>query len=304
MQQANQKVLRISFFIIFTFMLVEAVGGWLTNSLALLSDAGHMLSDAVSLLIALIAITLSQKAASAAKTYGYYRIEILAAALNGFTLIAIALYIIYEAIGRIAAPPEVASVGMLLISTIGLIVNIVVAVYMMRNSDTNENLNMRGAYLHVLSDLLGSVGAIIAALCMMAFGWKLADPIASIIVSLLVLRSGIHMTKSALTVLMEHTPKTVDVQQVTEKMTTRDHVLAVHDVHCWTITSGMQAFTAQVQVPADLTMAQWEQLSHTLTHDLQHENIQHIILQPTTEAGPLYCTMARSEADDHHGHHH
>ena len=177
---ANKKVLLISFIIITTYMIVEAIGGFVTNSLALISDAGHMLSDSVALGIALAAFILGEKAANQSKTYGYKRFEILAAVLNGITLMLIAVFIFYEAINRFANPPEVATTGMLIISSIGLLVNILVAWIMMRGGDTEENLNMRGAYLHVLSDMLGSVGAIIAALLMMFFGFGWADPLASV----------------------------------------------------------------------------------------------------------------------------
>lgn len=164
---ANKKVLIVSFIIITSYMIVEAIGGYLTNSLALLSDAGHMLSDSISLAIALLAFIVGEKAASYSKTYGYKRFEILAAVLNGVTLILIALFIFYEAIERFTNSPEVATTGMLIISIIGLLINILVAWIMMRGSDTKDNLNMRGAYLHVLSDMLGSVGAIVAALLIM-----------------------------------------------------------------------------------------------------------------------------------------
>src|SRR5690606_10767567 len=146
---ANKKVLFISFIIITSYMVIEAIGGFLTNSLALLADAGHMLSDSISLAIALIAFKLAEKAANLSKTYGYKRFEILAAMINGVTLIGVALYIFYEAIGRFANPPEVATTGMLIISIFGLLVNILVAWIMMRGGDTEGNLNMRSAYLHV-----------------------------------------------------------------------------------------------------------------------------------------------------------
>ncbi|EST94733.1 cation transporter, partial [Staphylococcus epidermidis Scl31] len=161
---ANKKTLVISFIIITGYMIIEAFGGFITNSLALLSDAGHMLSDSISLGIALIAFTLGAKRANTSKTFGYKRFEILAAVLNGITLILISLYIFYEALQRFKNPPEVASTGMLIIALVGLLVNIVVAWIMLRGSDVEENLNMRGAYLHVISDMLGSIGAVIAAL--------------------------------------------------------------------------------------------------------------------------------------------
>ena len=169
---ANKKVLRVSFIIIAAFMLLEAFGGWLTHSLALLSDAGHMFSDAFSLGVALWAFKLGEKETTLQKTFGYKRFEILTAMFNGLSLVVIAVLIFYEAVKRLLYPPEIATLGMLVISVVGLLVNIGVAVYMLKNSDTEANVNMRGAYLHVLSDLVGSVGAIAAAVLMMAFGWQ------------------------------------------------------------------------------------------------------------------------------------
>src|SRR5699024_1265049 len=174
----------------------EAIGGYVTNRLYLLADEGHMLRDAISLGIALLAFTLGAKVANHSKTYGYKRFEILAAVLNGLTLIIVALFIFYDAIGRFQNPPKVASTGLLVIATIGLLVNILVAWIMMRGGDVEESLNMRGAYLHVISDMLGSSGAIAAALLIMFFGWGWADPLASVIVAVLVLRSGYFVTKS------------------------------------------------------------------------------------------------------------
>src|SRR5690625_1813032 len=230
---ANKKTLMISFFIITGYMLVEAVGGFITNSLALLSDAGHMLSDAISLGVALLAFTLGEKVANHSKTYGYKRFEILAAVLNGVTLVLIAIFIFYEAIGRFLNPPEVASTGMLIIACIGLVVNILVAWIMMRGGDVEENLNMRGAYLHVISDMLGSIGAIIAALLIMFLGWGWADPLASVIVAVLVLRSGYFVTKSGLHVLMEGTPENADMDDVVETIKNKKGIEGIHDLHVW-----------------------------------------------------------------------
>ena len=203
---ANKKTLLISFIIITGYMIIEAIGGFLTNSLALLADAGHMLSDSISLGIGLLAFILGEKAADYSKTYGYKRFEILAAVFNGVTLVLIAIYIFYEAYQRFTDPPEVASTGMLIIATIGLLVNILVAWLLMRGGDTKENLNIRAAFLHVIGDLLGSVGAIIAALMILFFNWGWADPLASVIVAVLVLISGWRVTKDAVHVLMEGTP--------------------------------------------------------------------------------------------------
>ena len=203
---ANKKALLLSFILIASFMVIEVIGGLLTNSLALLADAGHMLSDAASLGLSFFALKLGEKAASQFNTFGYKRFEIIAAAINGMTLILISLYILYEAIQRFANPPEVQSGGMLTIAAIGLLVNIVAAWILMRG-EKEDNLNVRSAFLHVLGDMLGSVGAIVAALLMIFFGWGWADPVASLIVAVLISISGYRVTKDAFHILMEGTPR-------------------------------------------------------------------------------------------------
>lgn len=302
---ANKKVLLLSFIIITSYMVIEAIGGFLTNSLALLSDAGHMLSDSISLAIALLAFIFGEKAASFSKTYGYKRFEILAAVLNGVTLILIALFIFYEAIERFANPPEVATTGMLIISVIGLLINIVVAWIMMRGGDTEDNLNMRGAFLHVLSDMLGSVGAIIAALVIMFFGWGWADPLASVIVALLVLRSGYFVTKSAIHVLMEGTPSNVDVQEIIQIMEQTEGVQSIHDLHIWTITSGTNALSCHAVVDDQLTIGESEHILREIEHNLEHKGIKHITIQLETAANrhdeSILCNL-KSESV-HHDHH-
>lgn len=304
---ANKKVLLFSFIIITGYMIVEAIGGFMTNSLALISDAGHMLSDAIALGVALLAFTFGAKAVNMGKTFGYRRFEILAAALNGITLIAISLYIFYEAIERFLHPPEVATLGMLIISVIGLLVNILVAWIMMRGSDTDHNLNMRGAYLHVISDMLGSIGAIAAALLMMFFGWGWADPLASVIVAALVLRSGFYVTKSALNVLMEGTPANVDVGDLVETIKQVDGVKGVHDVHVWSITSNLNALTAHVVVDGTLSIYEAEVLVQKIEHMLEHKEIKHVTLQVESEKHlhdtSVLCTV-KADAPDAHAHHH
>lgn len=303
----NKKVLVWAFVFITGFMIVEAIGGFVTNSLALLSDAGHMLSDSISLGLALAAFIVAEKGASAARTFGYKRIEVLASTLNGFTLVLIAGYIIYEAISRFASPPEVATVGMLIVSVIGLLVNIVVAIMMLRGGDTKDNLNMRGAYLHVISDMLGSIGAIVAALLMMGFGWKWADPLASIIVALLVLRSGFYLMKASIHVLMEHTPENVDIEKIVTLIEKRPDVLSVHDVHVWTVTSGLNTFTCHITVIPTITVAQSSELIKAIEHDLLHENIHHVTIQIEDDthghSEDKWCQV-QPEAGGGHAHHH
>lgn len=302
---ANKKTLTISLIIITAYMAIEVVGGLITNSLALLADAGHMLSDAVSLFIALMAFTFSNKVADYGKTYGYKRFEILAAVINGATLILISAYIIYEAIERLQNPPEIASGGMLVIAFIGLLINVLVAWIMMRGADVKENLNMRGAYLHVISDMLGSVGAIIAALLIMFFGWSWADPLASVIVSVLVLRSGYLVTKSSVHVLMEGTPTNVEVEKVTDKILKTNGINGIHDLHIWTITSGLNALTCHAVVNEKMTIEESEKMLRKIEHDLEHLNIQHVTIQLETSAhlhdNSILC-VAKAEPTTHHHH--
>lgn len=303
---ANKKTLMISFIIITGYMIIEAIGGFLTNSLALLSDAGHMLSDSISLGVALLAFTLGEKVANHSKTYGYKRFEILAAVLNGVTLVFIAIYIFYEAIQRFQNPPDIASSGMLIIATIGLLVNILVAWIMMRGGDVEENLNMRGAYLHVISDMLGSIGAIVAALLIMFFGWGWADPLASVIVAALVLRSGYYVTKSGLHVLMEGAPQNVDVDDVIHTIKNKTGIVSVHDLHVWSITSGLNALSCHAVVDAQMTIAESEQLLLEIEHDLEHKNIHHMTIQLETVAhlhdNSILCN-AKAVTSGHHHHH-
>ncbi|HEY4566700.1 MAG TPA: cation diffusion facilitator family transporter, partial [Savagea sp.] len=184
----NRKALIFTLLLTSTIMIVEFIGGLWTKSLALLADSGHMLSDATSLLLSFIAITIAARPPSPNKTFGYYRFEMMAALFNGVTLFVIAGWIIYEAIGRFADPPTVASGSMILIATIGLLANLGSATILLRQGDVEGNLNMKSAYVHVLGDLLGSIGAILAGVVMYVFNWYLADPIISIVVALLILK--------------------------------------------------------------------------------------------------------------------
>lgn len=246
----NKRALGWSFTIITFYMIVEVIGGLATNSLALLSDAGHMFSDAAALGLSFLAMKFGEKQATLTKTFGYKRFEILAAFLNGITLVVISLFIIFEAFRRFTNPPDVISSGMLTIATIGLIVNIVAALILMKG-DRKENLNIRSAFLHVIGDMLGSVGAIIAALLIMFFGWNLADPIASIIVAILIIISGLRVTKDSIHVLMEGTPTNVDVRQIKDSLLALNHVENIHDLHVWSITSGFPSLSCHLIVNSE-----------------------------------------------------
>ncbi|MFT4223003.1 cation diffusion facilitator family transporter [Dysgonomonas sp.] len=274
---ANKKALTISFILITGFMFVEFVGGYLTNSLALISDAGHMLSDAVALGLSLSALIFGAKAATPSKTYGYKRFEILAALLNGIVLVLLAVFICKEAIERLSAPPHVIGQGMMIISIIGLLINIVVAWILHSQGSTKENLNVRSAFLHVIGDLLGSVGAIIAAVLIMLFGWYIADPIASMIVSLLVLYSGWNVLKESINILMEAKPANIDFEKVTKLLKSIDGVEDIHDLHIWMITSEFTSMTVHLHVKGntdrDLIL---EKAKHIM---LEKYGIKHVTIQ-------------------------
>ncbi|CAG7613960.1 Cadmium, cobalt and zinc/H(+)-K(+) antiporter [Paenibacillus solanacearum] len=232
-------------------MFLEFFGGLFTNSLALLSDSGHMLSDTASLLLSLIAIRFASKPASAAKTYGFYRFEILAALFNGVTLVLIAAVIIYEAYERLKHPPQVAGGAMMAIALVGLLANVASAWALMRQGDVKNNVNLRSAYLHVIGDALGSVGAIAAGLLMTAFSWYWADPIISVLVSLLILRGAFGVVKHCVNILMEGAPPHVDANQVRETLERIPGVIDVHDLHIWTISSGLDSLSGHLLVESE-----------------------------------------------------
>lgn len=275
----NQKILVISFLLITIFMLVEFVGGYLTQSLALISDAGHMLSDSLSLGIALIAVILAQKVRTLEKSFGYLRFEILTALLNGVTLVGLSVYIIVEAVLRLQTPQHIHAEGMMIISIIGLLINIIVAILIFKGSDTEHDLNMRGAFLHVIGDLLGSVGAIVAALCIYFFAWTWADSVASIIVALLILSSGYRIVKQSIHVLLQGTPEHFNLQQIEQQLLQDQRIIAIKDIHLWTLNSTNYVFTAHVQIQSDLTLQDSQEILHQLEHQLHDLNIEHVTLQ-------------------------
>ncbi|EID44425.1 cation diffusion facilitator family transporter [Parageobacillus thermoglucosidasius] len=247
-REGNKKGLAIALFITAGIMLLEFFGGLITNSLALLSDSGHMLSDASSLALSLAAIWFAAKPASPNKTYGFYRFEILAALFNGVTLFVIAGFIVWEAIQRFYNPPTVAGGSMMLIAAIGLFANLLSAWALMRKGDVKNNVNLRSAYLHVIGDALGSVGAIIAGLVMWRFDWYVADPIISILVALLILKGAWGVIKHTVHILMEGTPITIDQNEVKKALESIEGVVGVHDLHIWTITSGLDSLSCHILI--------------------------------------------------------
>ena len=227
--------------------MAEVVGGLLSNSLALLADAGHMLTDVGALALSLFVAWFSRQPATPRKTYGYLRWEILAALINGAVLLMASGWILWESLLRLRAPEPVAGGLMLAVATGGLLVNAASA--WLLHGSAHTSLNLRGAYLHVVSDLLGSVAAIGAALAIRQFGWLLADPIASILMTALIIRGAWRLVSEAVDVLLEATPAHIELATLRSAMHGVAGVRDVHDLHCWTLTSGVVAMSAHVVSP-------------------------------------------------------
>jgi cobalt-zinc-cadmium efflux system protein len=246
---ADRRALAITFVLTATFTIVEVVGGLITGSLALLADAGHMLSDALSLGVALFAVWLAGRPSTPNRSFGYKRAEILAALFNGATLVAISVWIFIEAYHRFREPPEILGGWMLVVAAVGLVVNVAGAAILSRSG--GESLNLQGALRHVVADILGSVGAIAAALVILTTGWYYADPIISALIGLLVLGSSWKLLRDSTNVLLEGTPRGIDADEVGRSMAASEGVQEVHDLHIWTITSGFPALAAHVLVGRD-----------------------------------------------------
>lgn len=258
-----------------SYMFAEVIGGILTGSLALLADAGHMLTDVFGLTMALVAIRLGERPASDRRTFGYYRTEILAALANAVILVVVAIYILYEAYRRFQDPPEVLGGPMMIVAIIGLAVNLI-GMYILTKG-AGESLNVRGAYLEVLGDTLGSIGVIVASVIIIFTGWYPADPIIGVGIGLFIIPRAYSLLKAAVNVLLEGTPKGLNLDEVRRALGDLPGVEKVHDLHAWTITSGMNAMSGHLVVEdvgrsgALLTEAQ--KLLHD-RFDIEHSTIQ------------------------------
>jgi len=242
----HTRPLQLAFGLTFLYMVAEVVGGLATGSLALLSDAAHMGTDVLGLGMALAAIHLASRPAPAQRTYGTYRLEVLAALANGVLLFGVAGYVLYEAYQRLTEPPEVLGVPMLMVAVIGLVVNL--ASFRLLTAGSKESLNVKGAFLEVLSDLLGSVGVIVAAVIVATTGWRYADPIIGAGIGLFILPRTWRLCAQAVRILVEAAPPGLDVAAVKARLLGVPGVAGVHDLHVWTLTSGMDAASGHVVV--------------------------------------------------------
>ena len=242
---ASKRSLIFALVLISTYMVAEVIGGIMSGSLALLADAGHMLTDAAAIMMALVAMWIAQKEASVERTFGYHRTEILAALANTFALWAIAGWIVFEAYHRaFREDVEVVGLPVLIVGIGGFLINLAAAWVLHRSS--GESLNVEGAFQHVIADLLGSVGVIVSAILIMTLEWHLADPILSVVIALLIVYNTRRLILDILNVLLEGTPEHVDVYKLCSDLEEMEGVTLIHDVHVWTITSGNEAFTAHI----------------------------------------------------------
>lgn len=258
-------------------MLAEFIGGYLTNSLALVSDAGHMLVDVLSLVLSLFAYNYAKKPATEKNTFGFYRVEILVALLNGITLGILSAFILYESWQRLFTVPEVKSLPMIYVAVIGLVANVISGLVIMKNS--KHNINIRGAYLHIVGDALSSVGVIIAGLLMLFFGWYLADAVVSVLVALMILKGGWRLVKESVFILLEAVPEGYDISKVGEDIKITASAKEVHHLHIWTLSSRIHALSCHIKVP-DMKITESEELVINIQEMLKNKyDIKHVTIQ-------------------------
>ena len=274
---ASKRSLILALILIVGYMSVEVIGGILSGSLALLADAGHMLTDAASIALAMVAMQFAERPASAKRTFGYHRLEILAALLNALTLWLIAAWVVVEAYDRFTTVPDVEGELMLIIGVVGLVVNIAAAWIL--HGSAERSVNVEGAFRHVMADLLGSVGVVISGSLIWAFGWTLADPIVSVIIAVLILSSSWRLLVKVVHVLLEGTPDHIDIHRLCSKMEELEGVTLIHDIHVWTLSPGNEALTAHVLIDPDY-QGDVEALRGRLREIVSHDfGIGHITLQ-------------------------
>ena len=261
----NAKKLTIALALTFTFLIVEVVAGFITQSLALLSDAAHMFTDAAALAIALAAIKIGQKPADDKRTFGYQRFEILAALFNAMMLFVVAIYILYEAYQRFSQPPEIQSLGMLIVAALGLIINLISMKILV--SSSQDSLNVKGAYLEVLSDALGSVGVIIGALVIYFTGWMWVDTVIAVLIGFWVLPRTWVLLKQSINILLEGVPSEIDIESLRNDLLALEGVQSIHQLKVWAITSKNVHLTAHLIAPDVDPRALYHQAVELLGHE-------------------------------------
>lgn len=278
-----------AFIVTLTVFLAELIGGYWTHSLALLSDAWHVLADAAALGLAWLAVQQSQKESSIKKTFGYYRFEVITAFINGLSLLLISVYILYEAVERMINPQVVKSKEMFIIAVVGLVANGLIALLL--NSSAKDNLNVRSAFLHVMGDALASVGVIIGGLAMLKYQWFIVDPVISIIISLLIVKGAWRVTKEAFHILMEGTPDNISMPELVEAVEKIEGVTNVHDLHAWSISGQMGSLSMHVQIDCVDAENVLQEVNRLLREDfgIGHSTVQ--VERNCHRKGSLICDL-------------
>ncbi|HET9938629.1 MAG TPA: cation diffusion facilitator family transporter [Gaiella sp.] len=288
-RSASRRALAIVLALTLGMTLLEIVGGVWTGSLALLADAGHMFSDTFAIGLALVAVTLARRPSTPRRSFGYQRAEILAAFVNGLTLVLVSGWIVWEAIGRLDDPPELLGGWMLLFAAVGLVVNAAAAVILIRSG--GEGLNVEAALRHVFADLLGSAGVLVAAVVIVTTGWTLVDPLISMAIAVLIVSSAWSVLRDSTAILMEQTPSRIDADAVARAIVAVPGVTSVHDLHVWTITSGFDALSAHVLVGrGDDCHARRRDVEQVLASTF---GITHTTLQVDHDAGDALIELRR-----------
>ena len=278
-QAGHEKTLWIALALTTTFLVVEIIGAFVTNSLALLSDAAHMFTDAAALAIALAAIQIGKRIADRKRTFGYYRFEILAAAFNAILLLFVAIYILYEAYQRLRTPAEIQSMGMLVIAVVGLCINLI-SMRLLR-AGSEESLNVKGAYLEVWSDMLGSIGVIAAALIIHFTGWNWVDSLVAAAIGLWVLPRTWILLKESINILLQGVPQGIDLEVIESALRGIDGVNEIHDLHVWSLTSGKNVLS--VHVVADLSRRTDQEILAEVDRLVRGFEITHTTIQIETD---------------------
>jgi cobalt-zinc-cadmium efflux system protein len=273
----GKKDLLIAMSITFIMMIAEIVGGLLSNSLALLSDAGHMLTDNLALLLSFFAMTFASRPATERKTFGFYRLEILAAFVNGIVLVLLSLYIIYQAYLRIVTPQPVQGMLMLIVAIIGLVANVIGALFLFKHS--HSSLNIRGAYLHIVGDAFSSIGVVIGGLIIIYTGWYLIDPILSILISLVIIYGAWSLVTESVNILLESAPAHININAIAVDISQVKGVREAYHIHLWTITSGVYAMSAHVLIDDQLVSRSREVIDEIRSLLSRKFNVLHSTIQ-------------------------
>jgi cobalt-zinc-cadmium efflux system protein len=301
MAKDHSRQLLFALVITLVILLGEVAGGLIANSIALLSDAGHVLTDAFALGLSLIAARISRRPSDFRATFGYQRFGLLAAVINGLSLVAIAIFIFAESYHRFISPPEIRTSVMLTVATAGLAGNIAMALILGKG---HEDLNLRSAWLHVLGDTLSSVGVIISGLVVLYTGWTYADPVAGVVIGVVIISGGVRVVREAAEIFLEMVPKGFDVEEIARKITALPGVMGIHDVHIWSLSHGMIAFSAHIWVH-DRKLSELDPIRNPVEEMLRSLRVNHILLQfecGECEANGLYCQVHTEEETP--GHHH